>query len=97
MSGDKVWVNTDGGAVDGFSGATPLADLAANIPLDRAIGKANHIRLAFAQETKFWQSVSLLLGFSEWDLNMKEKDKKKTKFGDKMKWKKRKLKKRKLK
>ena len=74
-----------------------ITSATANIPLDRAIGKANHVRLAFAQETKFWQSVSLLLGFSEWDLNMIEKDKKKTKFGKKMKWKKRKLKKRKLK
>jgi hypothetical protein len=74
-----------------------IASATANIPLDRAVRKANHVRLAFAQETKFWQSVSLLLGFSEWDLNMIEKDKKKTKFGEKMKWKKRKLKKRKLK
>jgi len=38
MSGDKVWINTDGAAtVDGFSGATPLADLAANIPLDMSM------------------------------------------------------------
>ena len=74
-----------------------ITSATANIPLDRAVRKANHVRLAFAQETKFWQSVSLLLGFSEWDLNMIEKDKKKTKFGQKMKWKKRKLKKRKLK
>ena len=64
-----------------------ITSATANIPLDRAIGKANHIRLAFAQETKFWQSVSLLLGFSEWDLNMIEKDKKKNKFGSKQKWK----------
>ena len=35
MSGDEVWVHTGGmSTVDGFSGATPLADLAANIPLD---------------------------------------------------------------
>ncbi len=35
MSGDKVWVYTGGlDTVDGFSGATPLANLAANIPLD---------------------------------------------------------------
>ena len=74
-----------------------IASSTANIPLDRAIGKANHVRLAFAQETKFWQSISLLLGFSEWDLNMMEKDKKKTKFGEKTKWKTRKFKKRKLK
>ena len=71
-----------------------IASATANIPLDRAVRKANHVRLAFAQETKFWQSVSLLLGFSEWDLNMIEKDKKKTKFGEKMKWKKRKWKER---
>ncbi|MBC8266334.1 MAG: NADH:ubiquinone reductase (Na(+)-transporting) subunit B [Flavobacteriales bacterium] len=31
MSGDKVWINTaDGVTVDGFSGATPLADLASS-------------------------------------------------------------------
>ena len=31
MSGDKVWINTDGAAtIDAFSGATPLAELAAN-------------------------------------------------------------------
>ena len=35
MSGDKVWIHTgDIATVDGFSGATPLADLASNIPLD---------------------------------------------------------------
>jgi len=35
MSGDKVWIHTGGlDIVDGFSGATPLASLASNIPLD---------------------------------------------------------------
>jgi Na+-transporting NADH:ubiquinone oxidoreductase subunit B len=35
MSGDKVWIHTGGlDTVDGFSGATPLASLASNIPLD---------------------------------------------------------------
>ena len=38
MSGDEVWINTDNGTViDGFSGATPLADLAANIPVDMSL------------------------------------------------------------
>ena len=38
MSGDKVWINIgDSATVDGFSGATPLADLAANIPLDMSL------------------------------------------------------------
>ena len=35
MSGDKIWIHTgEAATVDGFSGATPLADLASNIPLD---------------------------------------------------------------
>jgi len=38
MSGDKVWITTgDAVTVDGFSGATPLADLAANNPLDMSL------------------------------------------------------------
>ena len=38
MSGDKVWIHTgEKMTVDGFSGATPLADLAANIPVDMSL------------------------------------------------------------
>ena len=43
MSGDKVWINTAGGAVDGFSGATILGELATSgtthySPLEAFIG-----------------------------------------------------------
>ena len=35
MSGDKVWINTEGGElVDGFSGATALGDAASKMPID---------------------------------------------------------------
>jgi len=38
MSGDKVWIHTGGEpTIDGFSGATPLADLASNMPLDMSM------------------------------------------------------------
>ncbi len=38
MSGDKVWISTgDVATVDGFSGATPLADLAANTSIDMSM------------------------------------------------------------
>jgi Na+-transporting NADH:ubiquinone oxidoreductase subunit B len=38
MSGDKVWISTgDVAIVDGFSGATPLADLAANTSIDMSM------------------------------------------------------------
>jgi len=37
MSGDQVWINTEGGqVVDGFSGATALGDLATTIGVDKA-------------------------------------------------------------
>ncbi len=37
MSGDKVWIDTDGGAVvDGFSGATALGNLASTVALDKS-------------------------------------------------------------
>jgi len=49
MSGDKVWINTDGGTlVDGFSGATPLGELAATVPLDATSAKATEIMAQFA-------------------------------------------------
>jgi Na+-transporting NADH:ubiquinone oxidoreductase subunit B len=38
MSGDKVWIHTgEQMTVDGFSGATKLADLAADIPVDMSL------------------------------------------------------------
>ena len=63
-----------------------------NVPLDRAIRKADNIRVAMDNDTKYWQSIALLLGYSQWDVGMVEtsKDKKKkSSFGSTTKWKKR--------
>ena len=54
-----------------------------NIPLDRAIRKANNIESAMSEQTELWQKVALLLGWNEWELGVgpqaeKEKQKKKT-------------------
>jgi Na+-transporting NADH:ubiquinone oxidoreductase subunit B len=49
MSGDKVWIDTDGGAtVDGFSGATALGDLASTVPLDKASEQVQNTMTMFA-------------------------------------------------
>merc|ERR1711991_455097 len=51
-----------------------------NIPLDRAIRKANNIESAMAEGTELWQRIALLLGWNEWELGVgpqAEKDKKK--------------------
>lgn len=63
-----------------------------NIPLDRAIRKADNLRVAVDNDTKFWQSLALMLGYSQWDVGLVEtsKDKnkkKKQKFGSTTNWK----------
>jgi hypothetical protein len=61
-----------------------------NIPLDRVVRKASNIRAAVDNDTKYWQSIALMLGYSEWDLGLVEtgKSKKKKGFGTTSKWKK---------
>ena len=60
-----------------------------NIPLDRAIRKADNVRVALDGDTKYWQKVALLLWWSQWDLGLIEKSSsKKNKFGKTSKWKK---------
>jgi hypothetical protein len=61
-----------------------------NIPLDRAIRKADNLRVAVDNDTKYWQSIALALGYSQWDVGLVEtsKDKKKkTGFGKTTNWK----------
>lgn len=60
-----------------------------NIPLDRAIRKADNVRAALSNDTKYWQKVALLLGWSQWDLGLIETSSSKKKgFGGTSKWKK---------
>ena len=41
-----------------------------NLPLDRVLRKAMNIGQAFDEETKTWQRVALLLGWSGWNLDL---------------------------
>ena len=61
-----------------------------NIPLDRAIKKADNLRVAVDNDTKLWQSIALFLGYSQWDLGLVETSstKKKNSWGSTVKWKK---------
>ena len=49
-----------------------------NLPADRVILKADHIKTAMEPETELWQAIALSLGWSEWDLGMIEKQTKKS-------------------
>jgi len=62
-----------------------------NVPLDRALRKADNIRVAVDNDTKYWQSIALMLGYSQWDLGLVETSKNKKKksgFGKTTSWKK---------
>ena len=60
-----------------------------NIPIDRVVRKLDNLRVVFSDETKYWQKVALLLGYSQWDLGLVQKKESKNKFGKTSKWKKR--------
>ena len=51
----------------------------ANIPLDRALQKAQNLKLSVDDDTEMWQSIALALGYNKWDLNMQDPVKKKKK------------------
>ena len=46
-----------------------------NVPLDRLYSKVNNLSAAMDEETETWQSVAMLLGWSEWQIKPKEKQK----------------------
>ncbi len=50
-----------------------------NIPLDRVVKKYNNLDKAFEQETETWESIALMLGWSEWEVMGPPASKKKTK------------------
>ena len=50
-----------------------------NIPVDRAIQKADNIQNALAEDTDTWQRIALLAGWKDWELGMQETKKKKRK------------------
>ncbi len=71
---------------EGFSFENPaflaggrVISAVANLPVDRVVQKADHIYTAMQDETELWQAIALSLGWSEWDLNMIEKQTKKAK------------------
>ena len=69
---------------EGFSLENPaflaggkILSVGLNLPADRIVLKLDHLYTAMKPETELWQSIALTLGYSEWDLNMIEKQTKK--------------------
>ena len=77
QSKEKVY--TEGISLENpaFLAAGQVISAATNLPADRVVLKADHIKTAIEPETELWQSIALALGWSEWDLGMIEKQTKK--------------------
>ena len=67
--------NADEIAEKGFSLDNPaylaggqIVSAFTNIPLDRVVKKYNNLDRAFEQETETWESIALVLGWSEWEI-----------------------------
>ena len=45
-----------------------------NIPLDRAMLKYDNMQGAFQEETEWWQSVAMILGWPKWQLEQKQRE-----------------------
>ena len=45
-----------------------------NVPLDRAMLKYDNVKGAFEEETEWWQSVAMILGWPKWQLEQKQRE-----------------------
>jgi hypothetical protein len=79
QSKEKVF--TEGFSLENpaFLAGGKVLSAATNLPADRIVQKADHLYTAMQSETELWQAIALSLGWSEWDLNMIEKQTKKSK------------------
>mgnify|MGYP001384278127 CR=1 FL=1 len=60
-----------------LSAGANIISAATNVPLDRALRKAQNIEAAMSDEAEWWQTTALLMGWGTWELGMEnEKDKK---------------------
>jgi len=62
-----------------YEAASKVVTATTNVPLDRLFNKANNISAAMDEDSETWQSVAMLLGWSEWQIKPKERKKKKKK------------------
>jgi hypothetical protein len=79
QSREKVF--TEGFSLENpaFLAAGKVISAGTNLPADRVVQKADHLYTAMQPETELWQAIALSLGWSEWDLNMIEKQTKNAK------------------
>ena len=53
----------------GYEATTKVVSAVTNVPLDRVLLKMKNIEAAMDEETEWWQSVAMLAGWPEWQIN----------------------------
>ena len=55
-----------------LSAGANIISATTNVPLDRALRKAQNIEAAMSDEAEWWQSTALLMGWGSWELGMQK-------------------------
>ena len=69
----KEKMRTEGVSLDNpaFEATGQVISALANVPADRAVRKMSNLKTAFDPELEMWQSIALALGYSKWDVGIK--------------------------
>jgi hypothetical protein len=70
-----------------LSAGANIISAGTNIPLDRALRKAQNIEAAMSDEAEWWQRTALLMGWGSWELGMqdnKSSSVKRNKYGERI-------------
>ena len=59
-----------------YMAAAEVLSATANIPLDRALRKLENLRASVDSDTEMWQRISLMLGYSKWDVGIIQEERK---------------------
>ena len=57
-----------------YEAAAKVVSATTNVPLDRILNKYNNIEEAFQEETQWWQTVAMLLGWPKWQLEQQQRE-----------------------
>ncbi len=70
----KEKMQTEGISLDNpaFEATGQIISALANVPADRAVRKMSNLKTAFDPELEMWQSIALALGYSKWDVGIKD-------------------------
>jgi len=73
---DKDIIDERGFAIDSpiYKVGGDLISATTNVPADRLVNKLNNVISAFDEDNKTWQRIALALGWSAWELNVKNEE-----------------------